>query len=299
MVTPSLKKMVTGHDLNTPLKLPLSNPSLERMEEIFVIADRATTDFSKFIELLMNTELWKRLDYPNNVLKDLCKGLSIHIQSHNQSLNWEPNYHSRSHFKDVCIALSLLIQSQAAIANASAALPALSISSEEAWILLFCAIGHDCGHNGTINTSPFELEKKSISQIHHWLNTTNYPPTEINALMNYVEPIILATDPKNFQTLLTKKIDQNHRTDLMALLMVEADLMASILPVRGALLSRNLAMEWNQNYPDMAKLVNSIEGRIGFLERVQFTSPHSQILNISAIQKTHIHQLKSKHVHSD
>ena len=299
MVTPSLKKMDTGHDLNTPLKLPLSNPSLERMEEIFVIADRATTDFSKFIELLMNTELWKRLDDSNNVLKDLCKGLSIHIQNHNQSLDWEPNYHSRSHFKDVCIALSLLIQSQAAIANASAALPALSISSEEAWILLFCAIGHDCGHNGTINTSPFELEKKSISQIHHWLKTTNYPPTEINELMNYVEPIVLATDPKNFQTLLTKKIDQNHRTDLMALLMVEADLMASILPVRGALLSRNLAMEWNQNYPDMAKLVNSIEGRISFLERVQFTSPHSQVLNISAIQKTHIHQLKSKHVHSD
>ena len=291
--------MDTGHDLNTPLKLPLSNPSLERMEEIFVIADRATTDFSKFIELLMNTELWKRLDYPNNLLKDLCKGLSIHIQNHNQSLNWEPNYHSRSHFKDVCIALSLLIQSQAAIANASATLPALSISSEEAWILLFCAIGHDCGHNGTINTSPFELEKKSISQIHHWLKTTNYPPTEINELMNYVEPIVLATDPKNFQTLLTKKIDQNHRTDLMALLMVEADLMASILPVRGALLSRNLAMVWNQNYPDMAKLVNSIEGRIGFLERVQFTSPHSQVLNISAIQQTHIHQLKSIHVHSD
>ena len=289
--------MDTGHYLNIPLKLPLSNPSLERMEEIFVIADRATTDFSKFIELLMNTELWKRLDDPNNVLKDLCKGLSIHIQNHNQSLDWEPNYHSRSHFKDVCIALSLLVQSQAAIANASAALPALSISSEEAWILLFCAIGHDCGHNGTINTSPFELEKKSISQIHHWLKTTNYPPTEINELMNYVEPIVLATDPKNFQTLLTKKIDQNHRTDLMALLMVEADLMASILPVRGALLSRNLAMEWNQNYPDMAKLVNSIEGRIGFLERVQFTSPHSQVLNISAIQKTHIRQLKSNHVH--
>jgi hypothetical protein len=83
----------------------------------------------------------------------------------------------------------------------------------------------------------------------------------------------------------------------MALLMVEADLMASILPVRGALLSRNLAMEWNQNYPGMAKLVNSIEGRISFLERVQFTSPHSQVLNISAIQKTHIHQLKSNHVH--
>jgi len=267
------------------------------MEELFVIADRATTDFSKFIELLMNTELWKRLDYPNNVLKDLCKGLSIHIQNHNQSLNWEPNYHSRSHFKDVCIALSLLIQSQTTINNASAALPALSISPEEAWILLFCAIGHDCGHNGTINTSPFELEKKSISQIHHWLKTTNYPPTEINELMNYVEPIVLATDPKNFQTLLTMKIDQNHRTDLMALLMVEADLMASILPVRGALLSRNLAMEWNQNYPDMAKLVNSIEGRIGFLERVQFTSPHSQVLNISAIQKTHISQLKSNHVH--
>jgi hypothetical protein len=289
--------MDTGHDLNTSFKLPLSDPSLERMEELFVIADRATTDFSKFIELLMNTELWKRLDYPNNLLKNLCMGLSVHIQNHNQSLNWEPNYHSRSHFKDVCIALSLLIQSQAAIANASAALPALSISSEEAWILLFCAIGHDCGHNGTINTSPFELEKKSISQIHHWLKTTNYPPTEINELMNYVEPIVLATDPKNFQTLLTMKIDQNHRTDLMALLMVEADLMASILPVRGALLSRNLAMEWNQNYPDMAKLVNSIEGRIGFLERVQFTSPHSQVLNISAIQKTHIRQLKSNHVH--
>jgi hypothetical protein len=290
--------MDADRDLNTPLKLPLSNPSLERMEEIFVIADRATADFSKFIELLINTELWKSLDYSNNALKDLCKGLSIHIQNHNQSLNWEPNYHSRSHFKDVCVALSLLIQSQASIANSPATHSASTISSEEAWILLFCAIGHDFGHDGTINTSPFELEKKSISHIKHWLSTTNYPATEMNGLLNYVEPIILATDPKNFQSLLTKKIDQN-RTDLMALLMVEADLMASILPVRGALLSRNLAMEWNQNYPDMAKLVNSIEGRIGFLERVQFTSPHSQVLNISAIRKTYIHQLKSKHVHSD
>ena len=290
--------MDTGHDLNIPLKLPLSNPSLERMEEIFVIADRVTTDFSKFIELLMNTELWKRLDDPNNVLKDLCKGLSIHIQNHNQSLNWEPNYHSRSHFKDVCIALSLLIQSQAAFTNSPAAHRSLSISAKEAWILLFCAIGHDFGHDGTINTSPFELEKRSISHIKHWLSTTNYPLTEMNGLLGYVEPVVLATDPKNFQTLLTKKINQN-RTDLMALLMVEADLMASVLPVRGALLSRNLAMEWKQNYPDMAKSVNSIEGRISFLERIQFTSPHSHVLNISTIQQTHIHQLKSNHVHSN
>ena len=291
--------MNTSNDLNTSLKLLLSNPSLEKMEEIFLIGERVTTDFSKFIELLINTELWRGLDYSNNILKDLCRGLSIQIQNHNQSLDWEPNYHSRSHFKDVCIALSLLIQSQAAIANSPVTHPAPTISSEEAWILLFCAIGHDFGHNGSINASPFELEKKSISQIHHWLNTTNYPPTKINELMSYVEPIVLATDPKNFQTLLTKKIDQNHRTNLMALLLVEADLMASILPVRGAVLSRNLAIEWNQNYPDMAKLVNSIEGRIGFLERVQFTSPHSQILNISAIQQTHIRQLKSNHVHSD
>ena len=291
--------MDTSSDLNTSFKLPLSDPSLERMEELFVIADRATTDFSKFIELLINTELWKNLDDSNNALKDLCMGLSVHIQNHNQSLDWEPNYHSRSHFKDVCIALSLLLQSQAAFTNSPAAHLARSVSAKEAWILLFCAIGHDCGHDGTINASPFELEKKSISHIKHWLSTTNYSPTEMNALMNYVEPIILATDPKNFQTLLAKKIDQNHRTDLMALLMVEADLMASILPVRGALLSRNLAMEWKQNYPDMAKLVNSIEGRIGFLERVQFTSPHSQVLNIRDIQQAHIHQLKSNHVHSD
>ena len=290
--------MNTSNDLNRSLKLLLSNPSLEKMEEIFLIGERVTTDFSKFIELLMNTELWKNLDYPNNALKDLCRGLSIQIQNHNQSLDWEPNYHSRSHFKDVCIALSLLIQSQAAFTNSPAAHPALSISAKEAWILLFCAIGHDFGHDGTINTSPFELEKRSISHIKHWLSTTNYPLTEMNGLLGYVEPVVLATDPKNFQTLLTKKINQN-RTDLMALLMVEADLMASVLPVRGALLSRNLAMEWKQNYPDMAKSVNSIEGRIGFLERIQFTSPHSHVLNISTIQQTHIHQLKSNHVHSN
>ena len=290
--------MNTSNDLNTSLKLLLSNSSLEKMEEIFLIGERVTTDFSKFIELLINTELWKNLDYSNNTLKDLCRGLSIQIQNYNQSLDWEPNYHSRSHFKDVCIALSLLIQSQAAITNSPAAHPALSISAKEAWILLFCAIGHDFGHDGTINTSPFELEKRSISHIKHWLSTTNYSPIEMNGLLSYVEPVILATDPKNFQTLLTKKINQN-RTDLMALLMVEADLMASVLPVRGALLSRNLAMEWKQNYPDMAKSVNSIEGRIGFLERIQFTSPHSHVLNISTIQQTHIHQLKSNHVHSN
>ena len=153
MVTPRLK-MDADRDLNTSFKLLLSNPSLEGMEEIFVIADRATPDFSKFIELLINTELWKNLDDSNNALKDLCMGLSVHIQNHNQSLDWEPNYHSRSHFKDVCVALSLLLQSQSAITNSPAAHLALSVSAKEAWILLFCAIGHDCGHDGTINTSP-------------------------------------------------------------------------------------------------------------------------------------------------
>lgn len=285
-------------DLNTSLKKLVFNPSIEEMEEVFLIGDRITTDFSKFIELLINTELWKSLDYSNNALKDLCRGLSIQIQNHNQSLDWEPNYHSRSHFKDVCIALSLLIQSQSAIINSSVGHPKQTISTEEAWILLFCAIGHDFGHNGAINASPHELEKKSIWQIKQWLNTTNLSPTEINELMNYVEPIILATDPKSFQSLLTKKIHQN-QTDLMALLLVEADLMASVLPVRGAMLSSNLAMEWQQNYPDMANHVTSIEGRLGFLERVQFTSPHSQVLNISTIQQTHIRQLKLNHVNSD
>ena len=128
------------------------------MEEIFLIGERVTTDFSKFIELLMNTELWKSLDYSNNTLKDLCKGLSIQIQNHNQLLDWEPNYHSRSHFKDVCIALSLLLQSQAAFTNSPAAHRALSISAKNA-LPSYIALQD---HYNLVHRKPFESEQAPV-----------------------------------------------------------------------------------------------------------------------------------------
>ena len=285
------------------LDLIFANPVLKQLS------------FVSLIQLLIESAIWQHFDYENNPYKALCLQLSNVIEAYNQGLQAEPAYQSRSHFKEVCLGITLLVAQQnlphrheqnipgqqniAFIINSS---NPWYLSAEDAWLLLFSAIGHDFGHTGMINAIPFEIEKKSIEKIHLWLQSLNLSCNFIGELMPKVETIILATDPMYLDALL--KIIQSTsppptKLNYLSMLMVEADLLASALPVRGVVLTEALAKEWQAHYPDKAQILINPDGRLKFLQHIAFLGPHAQRLGLNANRIELIEQLqKSKPISS-
>ena len=271
--------------------------------------------FSALIKLLTESAIWQYFDYDNNPYKALCLQLSNEIEAYNLGLKAEPAYHSRSHFKDVCLGITLLVAQQNlphhheqniyAQQNSPITIDAKNpwyLSAEDAWLLLFSAIGHDFGHTGMMNALPFEIEKKSIEKIYLWLQSLNLSSDFIDELMSKVETIILATDPMYLNALL--KIIQSTsppptKLNYLSMLMVEADLLASSLPKRGVMLTEALAKEWQAHYPDKAQILMAPDGRLKFLQHIAFLGPHAQRLALNASRIELIEKLqKSKLISS-
>jgi hypothetical protein len=62
--------------------------------------------------------------------------------------------------------------------------------------------------------------------------------------------------------------------------MVEADLLASVLPKRGLFLSKKLSQEWSEHSPLESSEVITKNGRLRFLGYIQFLTQHSRLLGI-------------------
>jgi hypothetical protein len=114
--------------------------------------------------------------------------------------------------------------------------------------------------------------------------------------MRKVESIILSTDPDHYTTLCDqlRVIDQNDDPVLsMSGLLVESDLLASILPKRGMQLSMRLGQEWSSSHPNLAKIVSSANGRLTFLNKLTFFSLQARLLGLCDILTCERSNLKS------
>jgi hypothetical protein len=170
-----------------------------------------------------------------------------------------------------------------------------AISHDDAWVLLFCAVAHDFGHDGSINQTPFQLEKSSIEKTRIFLSEGSHESNFIKALGGKIEPIILATDPSILSSLLAKFTEPSakpSKTDHMSVLLVESDLLASVLPMHGRMLGKLLGQEWESNNPQAAAAVASDQGRLKFLEYIQFISPYAIMLKMEDIRHQSIEELK-------
>jgi hypothetical protein len=282
--------------LQNPSQNHLSGKPLDVLETLFELSRSYLGGFSAFLEELLRSNFWKGLDYPGNPYPTLCLGLATFIDSYFSNLGHsEPAYHSRKHFQDVCLALTALLSQPLASPPKSGSDDPWAISHEDAWVLLFCAVAHDFGHDGSINKVPFELEKSSIEKTRTFLSQNSSAPDLIKGLQTKFESIILATDPSFLNALLAKFADPTAnftRIDCMSMLMVEADLLASVLPIHGKLLGKLLGQEWESSNPKAAASVASDQGRLKFLEYVRFISPHAIMLKIEEIRNQSIEQLK-------
>jgi hypothetical protein len=282
--------------LKTQRAEDVSGKPLEALENLFDVSRGYQGGFSQFLQELVQTVFWQSQNYPGNPYLDLCLKLGAQIDRYNDSLaHPEPTYHSRKHFQDVCLSLTALLDQHATQTSESTDQTIWTMSPEEAWILLLCAIAHDYGHDGSMNTSPSQLERGSIAKTQSFLLESSIPPALAQDLCDKIEPIILATDPACFNTLLSKftdPINQPNKTDCMCMLMVEADLLASALPQQGQLLGKLLSQEWQPHHPQAAIAVASDQGRLNFLEHIRFISPYAMMLKMEDIRKQSIEELK-------
>jgi len=271
-----------------PQATPYSAPLLER-----VYQQNTNTHFSNWLREFLVHSPWQQLDFENNSVKSLCLDLADEVYQYNRALNQEPAFHNLSHFTDVCLSMSILLSQREQVNQSKATSSAWHLSEQDAWLLLFCAIGHDFGHNGEMNHVPFEIEKKSTELIRLFL-TRKLGQHDAELMMQKIEPIVWSTDPKDYPNLYRRIQGAGQypqKNDCLAALLVESDLMGSILPKRGEDLGLRLAKEWSIHSPVASKNVANSAGRLQFLKIVHFLSPHSCLVGMDLILADSISQL--------
>jgi hypothetical protein len=255
--------------------------SIFLLDEFLDYLDKKSIRFSCFIDALLETDLWQGLYFESNPYPKLCHDLSLCIDDLNSSFECEPPYHSRKHFVDVCIGISTLL-SQNIESDEAQQLSPWTISKEDSWLLLFAAIGHDYMHRGRINSVDYENELISLNGLHLFLDKySDFSPEYKQTLMNKLHRLILPTC-FDFTHLLYEKINKGmgDQLDCLAMLLTEADILASTLPHRGKVLSKRLSLEWEDQNQELSRFVASKEGYDAFLQKVQFLSDQSKKLNV-------------------
>ena len=250
-------------------------------DEFLDYLDNKAIRFTCFIDALLDTDLWQGLYFENNPYPKLCHDLANCIDALNSSFEFEPAYHSRKHFVDVCTGISALLSQNRGSDEAKQFSP-WTVSKEDSWLLLFAAIGHDYMHRGRINSVDYENELISLKGLQLFLdNYSNFSTEYKQNLMAKLHQLILPTC-FDFTHLLYEKINNGIavQIDYIAMLLTEADVLASTLPRRGKVLSKRLSLEWRDQNKELSNYVASKEGYEKFLQKVQFLSDQSKKLNV-------------------
>lgn len=198
----------------------------------------------------------------------------------------EPAYHNRLHMADamVCITHLLLAQREA--------MPAARTSAWQECVALVVMLGHDYLHNGRVNRFPAELETIAVEQLTPILQSHGVQPQD----QDTISYCILKTDPsgvKQSHALVADRAFSLDDRDCLAVLVQEADILGSTLPVTATDLTDSLAREWSLFNPDLAKSLSQPKSRIFFLENAAlFSSPAAQHLGIPTIKSAQLEHLR-------
>jgi len=268
--------------------------SAEFLEANLDLIERSNGNFQSFISALLKTPFWTSQDFLGNPFKQLCDELAAEIDCF-ANTHTEPAYHSRSHFKDVCLMISYLLLQQKTWPEKQRANNSWYVSQEESWFLLYAAIAHDFAHPGLINQTPYEIEKNSLDLLRQHLKDSSTDQDLYEPILEVVSPWILATDHAFYQKLLDRAaLARPDHQDCLAMLLVEADLISSILPKRGLEMTHQLSQEWQLHYPDKAIALRNEVGYLSFLNSLEFLSPHALAADIPQILNNSVLQLRSR-----
>lgn len=268
-----------AHALEQAMSLELGSDAAAL--ETYVAACNTPESFSGFIHGLIHTAFWRAKAPDGGDLPVLCEQLAAVIDE-DAAQGAEPAYHSRRHFKEVCLAVSLLLRAGQDLLAVDGAANPWALADKDCWILLLAAIAHDFGHEGRPNRTAGELEEKACDLVARFQQTH---PNLDRRVVATVQALIRATEPSLYTAL--TQVAASHQAvaplDVMKVLLVEADLFASMLPHYGVGLGALLAQEFEPHAPALAELIASPVGRKGFLEAHPYASPNADRLGFNEV----------------
>jgi 3'5'-cyclic nucleotide phosphodiesterase len=231
----------------------------------------------------------------NLIAAILVLAVSIEVEGEKLAIEGsEPAYHNRRHFIEVLNAVVFLLAQETLLADAaqwpSDTWPHFNL--RERLLLIAAAIGHDFLHTGHINTHLEELEQISAGSVQRILLANGASKDDAN----FVYALILSTDHAQLQKShdQVRAITPNQPLDALLrakVLMSEADVFPSLMPLHGRSLGVKLSQEWQHAGVVGALKAASPAGRAAFLGQVQISSPHARTLGLEALILMQIERL--------
>jgi hypothetical protein len=191
--------------------------------------------------------------------------------------NSEPPYHNLEHAREVFAAL-LLFFSQEEKKKISKAWP--PFDRHEKLLLLIAALGHDLMHPGRKNKFEAEIEEFSAIKIKSIMLDHSVASADIDMVYH----MVLATDAsavnKNHDLLLDEDTKLILFVERAKIILSEADIFPSLLPVHGLQLGLNLMHELKLTKAKDCYSLENLKFRLSFLKSVRLSSPYSKAFNL-------------------
>ena len=189
----------------------------------------------------------------------------------------EPHYHNLEHAREVFAAL-LLFFSQEDNSKLSKTWP--PFNNHEKLLLLIASLGHDLMHPGRKNKFEAEIEEFSALKIKSIMLDHSIASADIDMVYH----MILATDAsavnKNHDSLLDGKTEIILFVERAKIILSEADIFPSLLPVHGLQLGLNLMHELELSKAKNCYSLANLKFRLSFLKSVRLSSPYSHALKL-------------------
>ena len=200
----------------------------------------------------------------------------------------EPAYHNRLHIADTLVCMTYLLK-----ASVHTQVPGANTPQVVALALAIMA-SHDFLHPGGSNSEPAEFESRAVQDLQPLMQSAGLSERD----RQDVAHCILATEPSRVKAfhmdVRSRPFDLRQR-DCLAVLVQEADILASTLPQTQQGLTQALSREWAPTQPVAAGNLLLPENRLIFLEHAAlFSSPAAKCLGLDRVKVRQVSQIKKQ-----
>lgn len=200
----------------------------------------------------------------------------------------EPAYHNRLHIADTLVCMTYLLK-----ASVHAQVPGANVPQVVALALAIMA-SHDFLHPGGSNSEPAEFESRAVQDLQPLMQSAGLSEKD----RQDVAHCILATEPSRVKAfhmdVRSRPFDLRQR-DCLAVLVQEADILASTLPQTQQGLTQALSREWAPTQPVAAGNLLLPENRLLFLEHAAlFSSPAAKCMGLERVKVRQVSQIKKQ-----
>ncbi|WP_416560875.1 hypothetical protein ACHEXL_04765 [Limnohabitans sp. yimb22184] len=204
------------------------------------------------------------------------------------ALGQEPAYHNRLHIADTLVCMSFLLKASGVLKVPGARQPGVGAMA------LCIMAGHDFLHPGGTNAQPGEFEARAVQDLQPLMTAARLSDEDRQQLAH----CIMATDPvrvKASHLAVRSRAFDLRQVDCLAVLVQEADILASTLPQTQQELTEALSREWAPTQPAAADKLLLPQNRLLFLEHAAlFSSPAAQSFGLDRVKLRQVNQITSQ-----